>query len=234
MHRTVTRLFTFLLALIATAPAVPAAAPDQSANSGGVKGQVTLTKRMRGTALPTTAYPGRAIGRFDVSAVPEISNVVVYIKDPGYRGTLPVRRVEMKQENETFIPRTLPVTKGSTVDFPNVDPFFHNVFSLSGAANFNLGRYPRGQTRSQTFNKPGVVKVYCQIHSHMSATILVLDHPYFAVPGRDGNYELPNLPPGDYTVVGWHERVGERTALVRVQSGQTATVDLSLPVEDPR
>src|SRR5262245_3188167 len=233
MHRTIRRLFTLLLALIAAAPAVPTAA-GQSASAGVVKGHVTLTKRMRGTALPTTSYPGRAIGRHDASAVPEISNVVVYIKDPGYRGTLPVKRTEMKQENETFIPRTLVVTRGSTVDFPNDDPFFHNVFSLSGAANFNLGRYPRGQTRSQTFNKPGVVKVYCQIHSHMSATILVLDHPYFAVPSSDGNYELPSLPSGDYTLVGWHERVGERSAKIRVQAGQTATMDLSLPVEDPR
>jgi carboxypeptidase family protein len=68
----------------------------------------------------------------------------------------------------------------------------------------------------------------------MSATILVLDHPYFAVPASDGNYELPNLPAGDYTVVGWHERVGERATKVHVQAGQTASVDLSLPVEDPR
>src|SRR5262245_3839886 len=232
MHRTIRRLFTLLLALIAAAPAVPTAAPQ--ASTGGVKGRITLTKRMRGNALPTSAYPGRAIGRHDAPPIPELSNVVVYVKDSGYRGPLPARRVEMKQENETFIPRTLVVTRGSTVDFPNGDPFFHNVFSLSGAANFNLGRYPRGQTRSQTFNKPGVVKVYCQIHSHMSATILVLDHPYFAVPASDGDYELPNLPPGDYTVVGWHERVGERAASVRVQAGQTASVNLSLPVEDPR
>jgi hypothetical protein len=234
MHRTIRRLFTLLLALIAAAPAAPAAAPPQSAATGSVKGHVTLTRRMRGTALPTAAYPSRAIGRHDAPAVPEISNVVVYLRDPNYRGPLPVRRAEMKQENETFVPRTLVVTKGSTVDFPNGDPFFHNVFSLSGAANFNLGRYPRGQTRSQTFNKPGVVKVYCQIHSHMSATILVLDHPYFAVPASDGNYELSNVPPGDYTVVGWHERVGERATTVRVQAGQAAAVDLSLPVEDPR
>ena len=234
MHRTVTRLFTLLLALIVAAPAFPTAAPGQSALTGGVKGLVTLTRRVRGTALPTSSYPGRAIGRHDAPAVPEIANVVVYVKDPGYRGPLPVKRTEMKQENETFIPRTLAVTKGSTVDFPNDDPFFHNVFSLSGAANFNLGRYPRGQTRSQTFNKAGVVKVYCQIHSHMSATILVFDHPFFTIPELDGTFELPNLPSGDYVVVGWHERVGERAASVHVEHGKTTSVTLSLPVEDTR
>jgi hypothetical protein len=140
--------------------------------------------------------------------------------------------VELSQQRETFVPHVLVITKGSTVDFPNNDPFFHNVFSLSSAATFNLGRYPRGQTRSQTFNKPGIVKVFCQIHSHMSATILVLDHPYFTVPRTDGTYRLPPLPPGEYTVVGWHERVGERTTRIRVQAGQSVTVDLSLPLED--
>jgi hypothetical protein len=76
--------------------------------------------------------------------------------------------------------------------------------------------------------------VYCHIHSHMSATILVLDHPYFTIPATDGAFELPDVPPGEYTVVGWHERVGERRASVRVEGGKVATVDLSLPVEDPR
>jgi plastocyanin len=227
MHRMIPPICTLLLTLIVAPPR--AQAPG---SSGRVTGHVTLTTRARGTALPSTAYPARVVGRHDAASVPEILNVVVYVKDPGYRGTLPARRAEMRQENETFLPRTLAVTKGSSVDFPNQDPFFHNVFSLSGAANFNLGRYPRGQTRSQTFTRPGVVKVYCQIHSHMSATILVLDHPYFTVPSTDGSYELPNLPPDEYAIVAWHERVGERTARVRVQAGQTASVDLSLPVED--
>ncbi len=85
----------------------------------------------------------------------------------------------------------LAITRGSTVDFPNDDPIFHNVFSLSSAATFDLRRYPRGQSRSQTFAKAGIVKVYCNIHSHMSATILVMDNPYFTIPGLDGGFELP-------------------------------------------
>jgi hypothetical protein len=76
------------------------------------------------------------------------------------------------------------------------------------------------------------VKVYCQIHSHMSATILVFDHPYFAIPELDGSFEIPNLPPGDYTVVGWHERVGERTASLRVDAGRPSSIELSLPVDE--
>ncbi len=88
------------------------------------------------------------------------------------------------------------ITRGSTVDFPNGDPFFHNVFSLSRAANFNLGRFERGQSRSREFTKAGTVKVYCDIHSHMSATILVFDHPYFTIPELDGSFELPAVPVG--------------------------------------
>src|SRR5262245_54609332 len=116
--------------------------------------------------------------------------------------------------------------------FPNADPFFHNVFSLSGAATFDLGRFPQGSSKSWVFNKPGLVRVYCHIHSHMSATILVLDHPYFAVPEMDGSFSLAGIPPGRYTVVGWHERVAERQSMVEIAAGRTTTVDLSLPVED--
>ena len=97
-----------------------------------------------------------------------------------------------------------------------------------------MRRYPRGQSRSWQFPKAGIVKIYCHIHSHMSATILVLDHPYFIIPQVDGAFELPNIPPGEYTVVGWHERVGERRAGVRVERGRAASVELSLPVEDPK
>ena len=129
------------------------------------------------------------------------------------------------------MPHVVAITRGSTVDFPNDDPIFHNVFSLSSAATFDLRRYPPGQSRSETFTKAGLVKV-CHIHSHMSATILVLDHPYFTIPNLDGSFELPNVPPGQYTLVGWHERVGEHTATIDVEAGKPASINFSLPVED--
>jgi hypothetical protein len=164
--------------------------------------------------------------------MPEIRNVIVYLKGVTFPGTLPISHQEIRQENESFIPRVLAITRGSSVDFPNGDPFFHNVFSLSSAAAFDLGRYPAGKTQSWRFAKAGLVKVFCHIHSHMSASILVLDHPYFATPDVDGRFTLPNVPAGSYTVVGWHERVGERTHAARVDSGRTTTMELSLPVED--
>jgi plastocyanin len=208
-----------------------ATAASQTPGAGSIAGHVTLTPKMKGRALPSTAYPTRAIGTHDPTATSEIMNVVVYLKDAAFRGVLPTTRGELRQEHETFIPHVLVVTRGSTVDFPNDDPIFHNVFSLSSAATFDLRRYPRGESRSRTFPKAGIVKVYCNIHSHMSATILVMDHPYFAIPGADGTFELPNVPAGEYTLVGWHERVGERTAAVRVERGRTSTIDLALPVE---
>src|SRR4029079_6552338 len=86
--------------------------------------------------------------------------------------------------------------------------------------------------KPQKFPKAGLVKVFCDIHSHMSASILVLDHPYFDRRSVEGVYEIGNVPPGQYTIVGWHERVGERTAVVQVPAGRAALVDLTVPVED--
>ena len=216
------------LAVCAIAVRAQTPAPDAG---GTITGHIRLTAKIR-APLSANAYPSRAIGKHEAPAIPEIRNVVVYLKDPPFRGALTPLRVELRQQNETFVPHVLAITKGSTVDFPNDDPFFHNVFSLSSAAGFNLGRYPRGQSRPWKFSKSGLVKVFCDIHSHMSASILVLDHPYFAVPGADGNYEIRNVPAGQYTIVGWHERVGERSASVRVDAGRSTAVDLTVPVED--
>jgi hypothetical protein len=214
---------------------VLAAVPrGQTADTGSIVGRVTLTTKVRGVPMPSSSYPGRVVGQHEPPTIPEIKNVVVYLKDVVYRGTLPLRKAELHQEHETFIPHVVAITRGSTVEFPNDDPIFHNVFSLSGAASFNLGRYPKGQSKPWRFPKAGIVKVFCDIHSHMSATILVLDHPYFAIPEAEGTFEIANVPPGQYTIVGWHERVGERTTTVRVERGKATTIDLSLPVEEHR
>jgi len=204
----------------------------QAPETGAIAGRVTLTTAVRGVPLASNVYQPRAVGRHEPGATPEIQNVVVYLKDVSFNGPLPSARYVVEQRGETFVPRVLAVTRGSAVSFPNADPYFHNVFSLSRAATFDLGRFRQGQTREQTFTKPGLIKVYCHIHSHMSATILVLDHPYFAVPRLDGSFSLANVPPGKYTIVGWHERVGERSSTIEVEPHGTAAVELSLPVED--
>jgi plastocyanin len=212
--------------------ALVAALAGQTPDSGTIAGQVKLTSRVRGTPLPSNVYQPRRVANHDAIVIPEIKNVVVYLKDVKFKGALPPSHAQIRQEHESFVPRVVAVTRGSTIEFPNADPFFHNVFSLSSAATFDLGRYPMGREKSATLNTPGLVKVYCHIHSQMSASILVLDHPYFAMPALDGTFTMRNVPPGTYTIVGWHERIGERASTVQVTPGATASIDIALPVED--
>ena len=99
--------------------------------------------------------------------------------------------------NETFVPHVLPIVAGTTVDFPNNDHTYHNVFSLSKTKTFDLGRYAVGRSKSVRFDRPGIVRVFCDIHSHMSAFIIVFAHRYFALADIDGAYRLENVPPGN-------------------------------------
>ncbi len=130
---------------VAASFALVAALAGQSPDSGTITGQVKLTSRVRGTPLPSNVYQPRSVANHDTVAIPEIKNVVIYLKGVKFKGVLPVSHQEIRQEHEAFVPRVVAVTRGSTVDFPNADPFFHNVFSLSSASTFDLGRYPMGR-----------------------------------------------------------------------------------------
>jgi hypothetical protein len=123
----------------------------------------------------------------------------------------------------------LPVLRGSTVRFPNEDPVFHNVFSLSRVRSFDLGRYPKGASKSVRFERAGIVQVFCHIHTDMSAVVLVLENPFFTVPAR-GHYAIEGVPPGDYRVVAWHERIKPLEYRVHVEAGKTAVLDLNIPL----
>ena len=138
--------------------------------------------------------------------------------------------MQMDQRNETFYPHVLAVTVGSVVDFPNSDSTFHNVFSLSKAKRFDLGRYARGKSKAVMFDKPGVVRVFCDIHSHMSAFVLVFNHPYFATTDGDGRYRIDNLPPGTYSVAAWHEGETRASRSVTIPpQGGPVDLDFDLP-----
>jgi plastocyanin len=156
---------------------------------------------------------------------------VVYLESAPARAfpDLEPQRAAMDQRNETFVPHVLAVTVGTTVDFPNSDRVYHNVFSLSGARRFDLGRYAAGRSRSVRFDRPGIVRVFCEIHSHMSAFILVFNHRYFAVTGADGRYQINRVPAGRYTLVAWNEgSIRESRAVVLADDSATVEADFTL------
>ncbi len=136
------------------------------------------------------------------------------------------------QRNESFLPRILAVQTGTRVDFPNSDPIYHNVFSLSKGKRFDLGRYPRGESRSVIFDREGLVRIFCEIHSHMSAFVLVLPHPYFATTdgsGDDaGSYRIDNIPAGNYGVVVWNDHFRPARRLVEVSGSDEIQLDFVL------
>jgi plastocyanin len=216
-----------LLAALALAAAALAGRPSAQ-QQGVVQGRVEIGIPVN-TRRPSTAYPSRAIGQAALAPASELRHVVVYVKDAPARQVAPVR-VAIRQKDEDFVPRVVAVPVGSTVEFPNDEPIYHNVFSLSRARTFNLGRYPRGESKAVRFERPGIVKVFCDIHSHMSATVVVFNHPWFAVPDENGRFALPAVPPGEREITAWHERLGDTTVPVRVEIGRPAAVDFVLPV----
>ena len=139
------------------------------------------------------------------------SSVVVWLKPvaPAASGakahTASQPRFEIRQTHKRFEPHLLAAPVGSTIWFPNLDPFFHNVFSLYDGNRFDLGLYEAGATHSARFDRPGICFIFCNIHPEMSAVVVVVDGPY-AVSNREGRVIIPNVAPGQYQVYAWHER----------------------------
>lgn len=198
-----------------------------AAHAGVIRG--TLEVPSAAPASDLHPYPGRAGSMPSAGTViGAVTDAVIYVArvpgtpTPAHEGDHP----SLAQRQQSFVPRVLAVQAGSSVDFPNFDPIFHNVFSVSPTKRFDLGKYARGHTRSVRFLKPGLVNVYCDIHSDMAAYILVLPHHAFTRPAANGRYALPALPPGPYTVVVWHPDLGEIRRDVQVPAQGDAVVDL--------
>jgi plastocyanin len=170
-----------------------------------VAGRVQIVGRAPGTTLPTIVYA-----------------------EPLGGGSRPQPvRATLRQSKKSFQPRVLAIPVGSTVQFPNDDPVFHNVFSLNPPEQFDLGLYREGASKSQTFKEPGVYRVYCNIHPQMSAVILVLPTQYIIEADANGAYRL-DLPAGRYRVTAWSERSQPATAEVTVSAGAATLPDLKL------
>jgi hypothetical protein len=216
-----------LVALVASA--IPWTSRGEARVNGRIEGRVVITVPVS-TAPPSAAYAARRVEKAPPKPESELSNVIVFIQDAPKASPLPLRGARILQEGETFQPRVVAITRGSTVDFPNGDPFFHDVFSLSRSGTFDLGSYPRGQTKSHQFRKAGLVKVYCHIHSHMSASIMVFDHTFFTIPKADGSFTIDEVPAGAYKVSAWHERIGETNQAVKVDAGRASEMQFELPI----
>jgi plastocyanin len=136
-------------------------------------------------------------------------------------------KVQMIQKDLTFIPALLPVQAGTTVEFPNQDDTYHNVFSFSKAKRFDLGRFlPNEQpVPSQLFDKPGLIQLHCDIHEHMWAVILVLETPYFTTTDATGHFKLPGLPPGKFTLKAWLNSAQTVELPVELKGGTTLKAD---------
>lgn len=201
---------------------------------GTIRGTIRVPGAASAPAPAMNAYPGRAgaMAGMRGPARGRVTDAVVYVvKIPASAESAlaraPRSRPRLAQKDEAFMPRVVPVSAGTQVDFPNLDPIYHNVFSLSPTKRFDLGKYPRGQSKAVTFNRPGLVKVYCEIHSEMEAFVLVLPNRCFAQPGADGGFELPELPQGRYELRVWHPDLPEIVRAVDLSAGGDARVELS-------
>lgn len=201
-----------------------------SADAARVQSVGALTGRVEvrlASKAPRALPSVRELGTPERRGRPDRGRSVVYLETApqGAFEVPPPRRAVMDQREETFVPYALPVTVGTTVEFPNSDPIYHNVFSFSKAKRFDLGRYPEGRTKTLRFDRPGIVRVFCEIHSHMSAFILVFSHRYYASTDVEGRYRIDGVPLGEYDVVVWTDGQVRGSRSVTIGSGGAVTLD---------
>ena len=201
------RCLWVVLAAFLLAPEVRA---GEAVNGGIVKGTVTLGGKPTADVVVTLQGVAPEVIKRQISAGG-------------------ARKAVLDQRNMKFIPFVLPVLVGTTVNFPNNDKSWHNVYSKSDAKKFDLGLYAPGKSRSATFDKPGVVRILCNVHPSMEAFIVVKEHPYFAAPDQSGNYRLDNVPVGKYRLQAWHPQFGTTEYGVEIlREGEVVDVNFDL------
>ena len=190
--------------------------------AGGIEGRVTVRQLPERVGARYAGAGGS--GSHKIAPLP----AVVFIEG-AVAGHAPhaSQELQMAQRDTAFQPSLLAIPLGSTVRFPNDDKFFHNVFSYSKTKRFDLGRYPKGESKSVVFDDPGAVAVFCEIHKWMRGAIIVLENPYYALVRDDGSFSIPNVPPGTYKVAVWHPERGKKTFDVTVPSTGAAKLNAS-------
>jgi plastocyanin len=182
-------------------------------------------------ALAMPAAAGTVTGKVELiekggRRASDLSDVIVYVEGPKAKGK--ADRVTMAMKDKSFRPRVAAVSAGGVVEFPNQDPIFHNVFSVSGANRFDLELYKRPKSGSWTFVAPGVARVYCNIHPQMSAVVLVRDNPYFTTAAADGSFTIEHVPAGRWQVKAWQERAPEAAQEIVVGADNRVSAQLLL------
>jgi plastocyanin len=176
--------------------------------NGSVKGTVSVTVK------------GKAKG--------DKKGVIVYLENVPGTPPKPKNNAVIRQREKQFDPPLTIVVKGTTIDFPNEDKIFHNVFSVSRPARFDLGLYKSGTAKSVEMKRAGTVDVYCNIHPEMIAKVKVLDNAYYTITGGDGRFEIGNVPAGEYPIVAWLPTGDEAKGTVTVKAGEAASVELTV------
>ena len=189
--------------------------------AGVIEGRLDL--RLGPQRRWASRYPGAGPPSAKVHTVPA---VVYLLGDFPAEGPVTAVR-DIVQRDGVFTPGALAVRTGTTVRFPNEDPYVHNVFSYADP-RFDLGRYPEGESREVAFDEPGIVRVYCEIHEYMRAVVLVTDHSFHAVVSEDGTFRIGDVPAGEYTLSAYHPDVGSIDERVTVPEGGTARAALEL------
>ena len=204
-----------IAALTSLFPATPAARAQSS-----VEGAIALPTAKK-SAVTSQRYANIA-GKV---GLPKGKAGVVWVEgDFSGVADKPPATVELGQRNFQFDVYVLPVRVGTKVVFPNHDEAYHNVFSYSKAKRFDLGRYLKNETQpAEVFDKPGVVKLYCEIHEHMNAVIVVVDSPYFTATDEEGNFTLSGIPAGSYTLKAWLGKKKIIEKAVTLKDGETLT-----------
>ena len=201
--------------------------------TGTIKGKITTIEKKSRTRRVAKRYAGKhsqPAGKLE--PIPAL--VILMGKVPGFPIKKTSGKLEMVQNNFAFKPGLLIVPINSTVEFPNEDKEFHNVFSYSRIKRFDLGRYHQGESKSVTFNKPGIGKIYCEIHEWMRAVIAVVENPFYGVADEKGNYIIKNIPKGKYQLLIW--KIDHKRSIQEVEIPQQGTMELnfSLPHQNPR